>query len=71
MDTAKPTMVRVYLDAQETEVAEKLATTLGAETTWVVKRVVAEGLKALAAKGCDQITFPLTFQVKHPKVQAA
>lgn len=71
MDNTKPTQIRVYLGSEEHKVAEKLAKTIGSDTSWIVRRVVEEGFKAIAAKGCEEVTFPIRFKMESGRRAAA
>lgn len=63
MSNRKPTQVRVYLDGEAAEVAEKIADSARVDLTWLCRQLVVEGLKACKDAGDDHLMLPLKLRV--------
>lgn len=72
MNTTKPTVARLYMNCEEAAVTSELASTLGESQSWLLSKIVSEGLRAIKANG-GRFPMPLRFQIdeEHDASRAA
>lgn len=62
MTKQKPTVARLYLDADAAVRAQRIAGSVGESQAWLLSKLVAEGLRAIEANG-DKVPLPLKLEV--------